>query len=95
MKNRLNLVVLFFFISIGIAFSQTNISGKVIDSSDIPIIGANVIEVGTSNGTITDIDGNFNLNVGKDAKIRVSYIGYLEQQVNVESRSTITIVLLT
>lgn len=94
MKNRLNIVVLFFFISIGIAFSQTNISGKVIDSSDIPIIGANVIEVGTSNGTITDIDGNFNLNVGKDARIRVSYIGYLEQQVNVDSRSTITIVLV-
>ena len=58
------------------------ITGKVTDINGEPIIGANIIEVGTTNGTVTDIDGNFSLKVGDDAVIRISYIGYIEQEIN-------------
>lgn len=93
MKNKLNVVVLFFFISIGIGYSQTNVSGKVVDTDDIPIIGANIIEVGTSNGTITDLDGNFNLSVDENAIIRISYIGYLDKEISIEGRANISITM--
>ena len=53
------------------------ISGKVVDSQGEPIIGANILEKGTTNGTITDTDGNFSLNVKSiTATLVVSYIGY-------------------
>ena len=55
-----------------IAFAQGHqISGTVIDGTGEPIIGANVLEVGTTNGVITDIDGNFKLSVQPNAKIQV------------------------
>ncbi|MDR0332862.1 MAG: TonB-dependent receptor [Dysgonamonadaceae bacterium] len=70
------------------------ITGKVLDENGEPIIGANIIEVGTpSNGTITDIDGNFSLTVGSNATIRISYIGYLEQNINTEQESNYNIIL--
>jgi len=53
------------------------ISGTVVDADNgEPIIGASVLEEGTSNGMVTDLDGNFSLTVGKNAKIKLSYIGY-------------------
>jgi TonB-dependent starch-binding outer membrane protein SusC len=68
------------------ALSQNSrkITGTVIDSNNIPIIGASVLIKGTANGVITDVDGNFILNdVASDAVIVVSYVGYqtLEQVV--------------
>ena len=58
-----------------VAFAQGHqISGTVIDGTGEPIIGANVLEVGTTNGVITDIDGNFKLSVQPNAKIQVSFI---------------------
>lgn len=57
------------------------VTGTIVDANGEPIIGANIIEKGTSNGTITDIDGNFSLNVSDNAVLRISYIGYLEQEI--------------
>lgn len=56
--------------------SSTVIKGRVVDASGEAIIGASIIEVGTTRGTVTDIDGNFELNVAPNAKLRVSYVGY-------------------
>lgn len=56
------------------------VSGTVIDENDESIIGASVLEKGTTNGTITDIDGNFSLKVTQGATIVVSYIGYISQE---------------
>ena len=70
------------------------ISGNIVDSYGEPIIGANVIEKGTSNGTVTDYDGNFTFNVSNNAVLRISYIGYLEQEVATEGKSTINVKLL-
>ena len=57
---------------------KKQITGTIVDGKGEPIIGANIIEEGTTNGTITDIDGQFSLNVTDNATIKVSYIGYLE-----------------
>mgnify|MGYP000998714523 FL=1 len=69
------------------------IRGRVIDEKGEPIIGANIIEVGTTNGTVTDINGNFSLEVRNDAIIRISYVGYLEQEINTAGKSTFEIIL--
>lgn len=64
---------------------QKAINGKVLDAAGEPIIGANVIVKGTTNGTITDIDGNFTLNVPSECILQVSYIGFNTQEVKVTS----------
>lgn len=58
---------------------QITIKGQVIDNLGEPVIGANIIEEGTTNGVITDIDGNYALTVNSASKIQVSYIGYTTQ----------------
>jgi TonB-linked SusC/RagA family outer membrane protein len=70
------------------------ITGKVVDVNGEPIIGANIIEVGTTNGTVTDIDGNFSLKVADNATIRISYIGYLEQEINTAGKTSFNITLV-
>lgn len=57
------------------------ITGVVVDATGEPVIGASVLEVGTTNGTITDVDGNFTIQVPVGAKLDVSYIGYKTQQI--------------
>lgn len=69
------------------------ITGKVTDTQGVPIIGANIIEKETTNGTTTDIDGNFSLNVGDDAIIRISYIGYLEQEISAAGKTAFEVTL--
>ena len=64
------------------AFAQITATGTVIDAAnDEPIIGASVLEIGTTNGTITDFDGNFTLNVQAGAKLAISYMGYKTQEL--------------
>ncbi len=72
---------------------EKTISGTIVDQDGEPIIGANIIEKGTTNGTVTDYDGNFSLNVGNNAVLNISYIGYLEQEVTTQGKSTLSIVL--
>ncbi len=56
------------------------VSGRVSDSQG-PLVGATVMEKGTSNGALTDLDGNFTLNVGANATLVISYVGYVQQEV--------------
>jgi len=69
------------------------ITGTVTDPSGEAIIGANVVEKGTTNGTITDLDGKFSLNVSPNATLVISYIGFTEQQIPVSNQSSFTIKL--
>ena len=71
---------------------QSNkVAGKVSDATG-PIIGASVVEKGTANGTITDMDGRFTLiNVPENAILVVSYIGYLDREIPVAGKSTLEI----
>ena len=61
-------------------------SGTVVDQTGETIIGASILEKGTSNGTITDLDGNFKFMANSGAKIIVSYIGYLSQELTAGNR---------
>lgn len=70
------------------------VSGRVTDSYGESIIGANILEVGTTHGTITDVDGRFSFRVGENATLRISYIGYLEQEVNTTGQTTFNITLI-
>ncbi len=72
---------------------KKQITGKIVDVKGEPVIGANIIETGTTNGTVTDANGNFSLQVKNDATIRVSYIGYLDQNINTTDRTSFDIVL--
>lgn len=64
------------------AAAQNTVTGVVVDAANgEPIIGASILEIGTTNGTITDFDGNFTLNVAPDAKLAISYMGYKTQEV--------------
>ena len=69
------------------------VKGTVTDKSGMTIIGANVVEKGTTNGIITDFDGNFVLTVSSDATLEISYVGYLKQEVSVNGRSIVNVVL--
>mgnify|MGYP000920866272 FL=1 len=73
---------------------KKTISGTIIDKSGVPVIGANIVEEGTTNGTVTDVDGKFSLNVEGNATIRITYIGYLEQNINTSGRSSFNITLV-
>lgn len=80
------------WLSISNAFSQGEVRGKVTDESGEPIVGATVLEKGTDNGAVTDLDGNYALqNVQDDAVLKVSFIGFITQSVAVNGRSTIDI----
>lgn len=63
---------------------KIEVSGTVVDPNGETIIGASIMEKGTSNGTITDFDGNFKLTTASGAKIVVSYIGFMTQELNAE-----------
>ena len=56
-------------------FAQSAVTGQVKDMTGEPLIGVSILEQGTSNGTVTDIDGNFRLNVAQGKMLNISYIG--------------------
>ena len=87
MKNNLlslRAMFLSFLLITGMsAFAQVSVQGTVTDAANgEPIIGASVLEIGTTNGTITDFDGNFNLNVKAGARLAISYMGYKTQELD-------------
>jgi len=92
---RINLILilsLFYFLQ---ANSQIIVTGQVISSDDsFPVIGASVFEVGNeSNGTLTDIDGKYSVTVPENATLRFSYLGYATQEIKVDGKTNIDVVL--
>lgn len=69
------------------------IKGCIKDSSGEPIVGANVVEKGTTNGAITDIDGNFSIEVATGAVLQISYIGYNTQDIRITDKTSYNVVL--
>ena len=72
-------------------YAQTEITGTIYDETGEGVIGATVKEVGTSNGTVTDLDGNFTLNVAPGTMISISYIGYDTMELPAEKGMKITL----
>lgn len=73
--------------------TKRTIKGQVVGIVGEPIIGANIMEKGTKNGTVTDYDGYFSLDVDNNAVLHISYIGYISQDVNTAGTTTFNIVL--
>lgn len=79
--------------SIGAMAQKKSITGIVIDATGEAVIGASVVEVGTTNGVITDLDGHFSLSVNPNGKIHISYVGYQAQTIDVNGKNTFKIQL--
>lgn len=72
---------------------RKKITGTVIDSTGEPVIGANVLEKGTSNGVITNLDGQFELNIQSGAIVEISFIGYVTQEFKIVNQSILNVTL--
>lgn len=81
MKRKLFLFLALVFIGIGLVTAQTQVRGSVIDESGEPIIGATIQIKGTTQGTVTNIDGHFSLTAPAGSTLVVSYVGYETQEV--------------
>lgn len=94
-KNmRIVLLMLFAALSLSVSAQTITLKGNVKDATGEPIIGASVVEKGnTSNGTITDLDGNFSLKVPSKANVIISYIGMKTQDVAVKGQNSINVIL--
>ena len=80
-----------FGMSVGALAQQITVNGVVQDTQGEPIIGANILVKGTANGTITDLDGNFQLTTDADAILVISYIGYVSQEVPAQPVMNVTL----
>lgn len=88
-----SILILIFSLSTLSARSQNIVTGFVKDKSGEPLLGATILEEGTANGTLTDVDGKFSLNIKKNAQIKVSYIGYASQTIATKGNTTLNIIL--
>ncbi|MBR1688937.1 MAG: TonB-dependent receptor [Prevotella sp.] len=91
-RSKFLFLLLSFIIMSATALAQKRtISGVVVDNSNEPVIGASVVEKGTSNGSVTDFDGNFSVSVQPGATLVISYIGYQTQEVKAQDNLRITL----
>lgn len=95
LKERVIQLILFFafMLPAGAWAQNIQLTGTVTDATGESVIGASVLEKGTTNGLITDIDGNFSLNVSPNATIIISYVGYTTQEIPLNGRKTLKVIL--
>ena len=94
-NSRLCWILLLLVLSVGLKAQTKTVSGTIVDASGESIIGVNIVVKGTTNGVITDFDGNFTLtNVPEKGIISVTYIGYKSQEISVAGQSVFKITLL-
>ena len=81
--------ILFIFLlcSIVAVAQKKSITGIITDTAGEAVIGASIVEVGTTNGTVSDVDGNFTLSVSENASIQVSFIGFSSQTLSVKGKT--------
>lgn len=72
--------------------NKITVSGTVVDVNGEPLVGVSVLEKGTGNGTITDVDGNFTLSAGEGAALEISYVGY--QNLTVSAKETLGVLVM-
>lgn len=92
MKRKLTMFLALFIIGIGIVTAQTQVRGTVVDESGQPVIGATIQIKGTSQGTVTDVDGRFNLSAPANGTLVISYVGMRTQEVPVQPTVNVTLV---
>lgn len=92
MKNFM-LALFCLCLSVSAWSQQKMVTGKVTDASNEPVIGASILEKGTSNGTITNLEGKYSLSISPHSTLIISYVGYTNQEISVGDKSVINIVL--
>lgn len=93
--KRFSVILLLLCLSLFTVYGQgkKNIKGLVTDEKNEPLIGVSVVEVGTSNGTITDVDGKFEINVSSNSTLKFSYIGYNVLEKKIGTQTVMNVVL--
>lgn len=97
-KKALSLIIAMIASVFGLnaAVQTITVTGNVMDPKENePLIGASVTQKGTSNGVVTDVEGNFTINVPSDAVLMVTYVGYTAQEIKVNGRTNINIEMLS
>ncbi len=95
MKKRKLILYVCFLCFASFTLAQTTVTGKVSDSQNSPLPGASVLEKGTANGTTTDFDGNFTIEVSdQNAILEVSYLGYVTTEFPLDGNSNVSIQLV-
>ena len=91
--KSLFLLVMLCLVPIWAMAQSRTVKGVVKDAAGEPIIGASVLQKGSTNGIITDLDGNFTLQISGDPVLVVSYVGYVSQEIPTRGKSTLKIVM--
>ena len=91
MKERLTMLLVALFLSVGVALAQNTISGTVLEEDGEPLIGATVMVQGTKQGTQTDTNGRFSISVPAGKKIVISYIGLVSQTLTPKNGMKVTL----
>ena len=87
-KTKRFLVFLLLFVACSSSvFAQSKTISGIVTSAGEPLIGASIAEKGTTNGTITDIEGRFSIKVAPNATLQVSYLGYETQSIDVKDQT--------
>ena len=81
----------FFLLCSAVMMAQNKVSGTVLDATGEPLIGVSVLEAGTSNGVVTDFNGDFSITVKQNAKLTFSYVGYLSQTIPAKNGMKVTL----
>ena len=89
--GRLVLTIAFFLLCSTVMMAQQKVSGTVLDATGEPLIGVSVLEAGTSNGVVTDFNGDFTLTVKQGAKLTFTYIGYISQTLSATNGMKVTL----
>ena len=91
MKKRLTMFLACLFMSLGMAIAQQKITGTVLEDNGEPCIGATVMIQGSKQGTKTDLDGHFTINVPEGKKLVISYVGMVSQTVKAKNGMKVTL----
>jgi TonB-dependent starch-binding outer membrane protein SusC len=92
-KEGILIIFFFFFISLGMYAQNVSITGTVTDNTGQSLPGVNIIIEGTTNGTITDVNGNYSIDAPTDGNLVFNFIGFQSQTVPIEGRNEINVVL--
>ncbi|GAB3637726.1 SusC/RagA family TonB-linked outer membrane protein [Hymenobacter arcticus] len=94
MRRNLQLLVLLLLLGHGYSYAQASkISGKITSTTNETLIGVSVVVSGTTQGTTSDVDGNYTLTAADDATLVFSYVGYVSQTVAVKGRSSLNVIM--
>ena len=92
--KRVVALAIFLFVGLPVLMAQVKVSGQIVDEQGEPLMAVSILEKGTANGIITDIDGNFELSVRNNGAVLViSYVGYVTQEVKVQTDKKMNIIL--